>query len=140
MIYIHDKRGASLKEEKHMTRFEKELSGALGAYWKKEAEKELERVSQDIKDGNITIDENGVARNCKGRALQSDMLEKVLMVSDTVNVEATRAARDEETAKVIEAYRASYTGPSEEELFEMRAAFGTGTTVVDVLTGKKIKL
>ena len=25
-----------------MTRFEKELSGALGAYWKKEAEKELE--------------------------------------------------------------------------------------------------
>ena len=140
MIYIHDKRGASLKEEKHMTRFEKELSGALGAYWKKEAEKELERVSQDIKDGKITIDENGVARNCKGRALQSDTLEKALMVSDKVNVEATRAARDEETAKVIEAYRASYTGPSEEELFEMRAAFGTGTTVVDVLTGKKIKL
>ena len=90
MIYIHDKRGASLKEEKHMTRFEKELSGALGAYWKKEAEKELERVSQDIKDGNITIDENGVARNCKGRALQSDMLEKVLMVSDLVSAEAPR--------------------------------------------------
>ena len=73
-----------------MTRFEKELSGALGAYWKKEAEKELERVSQDIKDGNITIDENGVARNCKGRALQSDMLEKVLMVSDLVSAEAPR--------------------------------------------------
>ena len=140
MLYIHDKRGASLKEEKHMTRFEKELSGALGAYWKKEAEKELERVSQDIKDGNITIDENGVARNCIGRILHDDMLEKVAMVNDKVNVEATRAARDEETAKVIEAYRASYTGPSEEELFEMRAAFGTGTTVVDVLTGKKIKL
>ena len=68
-----------------MTRFEKELSGALGAYWKKEAEKELERVSQDIKDGKITIDENGVARNCKGRALQNDMLEKVLMVSYLVN-------------------------------------------------------
>jgi len=27
-----------------MTRFEKELSGALGAYWKKSAEKELEKI------------------------------------------------------------------------------------------------
>ena len=123
-----------------MTRFEKELSGALGAYWKKEAEKELSKVKKDLKDGKITIDENGIARNCIGRTLHDDMLEKVAKVSRKVNVEATRAARDEETAKVIEAYRASYTGPSEKDLFEMKAAFGTGTTVVDIFTGKKIKL
>ena len=123
-----------------MTRFEKELSGALGAYWKKEAKKELERVKKDLDEGKITIDENGIARNCIGRTLHDDMLEKVAKVSRKVNVEATRAARDEETAKVIEAYRASYTGPSEEEMFEMRAAFGTGTKVVDIFTGKKIKL
>lgn len=123
-----------------MTRFEKELSGALGAYWKKEAEKELARVKADIDEGKITIDENGIARNCIGRTLHDDMLEKVAKVSDKVNVETTRAARDEETAKAIEAYKASYTGPSEEEMFEMRAAFGTGTTVVDIFTGKKIKL
>ena len=123
-----------------MTRFEKELSGALGAYWKKEAKKELERVNKDLDEGKITIDENGIARNCIGRTLHDDMLEKVAMISDKVNIEATRVARDEETANVIEAYRASYTGPSEEEMFEMRAAFGTGTTVVDIFTGKKIKL
>ena len=123
-----------------MTRFEKELSGALGAYWKKEAEKELERVKKDIEEGKITIDEFGVARNCIARILHDDMLEKVAMVSDKVNVDATRAARDEETAKVIEEFRASYTGPSEEDLFEMRAEFGKGTTVVDIFTGKKIKL
>lgn len=123
-----------------MTRFEKELSGALGAYWEKEAKKELERVKKDLDEGKITIDENGIARNCIGRTLHDDMLEKVAKVNDKVNVEATRAARDEETAKIIEGYRASYTGPSEEELFEMRAAFGKGTTVVDIFTGKKIKL
>ena len=123
-----------------MTRFEKELSGALGAYWKKEAKKELERVKKDLDEGKITIEENGIARNCIGRTLHDDMLEKVAMISDKVNIEATRVARDEETANVIEAYRASYTGPSEEEMFEMRAAFGTGTTVVDIFTGKKIKL
>ena len=123
-----------------MTRFEKELSGALGAYWEKEAKKELERVKKDMDEGKITIDENGIARNCIGRTLHDDMLEKVAKVSRKVNVEATRAARDEETAKVIEAYRASYTGPSEEEMFEMRAAYGKGTTVVDIFTGKKIRL
>ena len=123
-----------------MTRFEKELSGALGAYWKKEAKKELERVKKDLDEGKITIDENGIARNCIERTLHDDMLEKVAMVSDKGNVEATRAARDEETAKVIEEFRASYTGPSEEDLFEMRAAYGKGTTVVDIFTGKKIKL
>ena len=123
-----------------MTRFEKELSGALGTYWEKEAKKELERVKKDLDEGKITIDENGIARNCIGRTLHDDMLEKVAKVSDKVNIEATRAARDEETAKVIEAYRASCTGPREEEMFEMRAAFGTGTTVVDIFTGKKIKL
>ena len=123
-----------------MTRFEKELSGALGAYWKKEAKKELERVKKDLDEGKITIDENGIARNCIGRTLHDDMLEKVAMVNDKVNVEATRAARDEETAKVIEEFIASYTGPSEEDLFEMRAAYGKGTTVVDIFTGKKIKL
>lgn len=123
-----------------MTRFEKELSGALGAYWKKEAEKALAKVEADLENGNITIDKNGVARNSIGRVLQNDMLEKVAMVTDKVNVEATRAARQQETAKVINSYKASYKGESPEEMSEMVAAFGTGTTVVNVLTGTRIIL
>ena len=123
-----------------MTRFEKELSGALGAYWEKEAKKELERVKKDLDEGKITIDENGIARNCIGRTLHDDMLEKVAKVSDKVNIEATRAARDEETAKVIDSYRASYKGVSHEEMSEMVAVFGTGTTVVNILMGTRITL
>lgn len=123
-----------------MTRFEKELSGALGAYWKKEAEKELAKVKEDLENGNITIDEQGIARNCIGRVLQNDMMEKVAMVSDKVNIEATRAARQEETAKVIDSYRASYKGVSHEEMSEMVAVFGTGTTVVNILMGTRITL
>lgn len=123
-----------------MTRFEKELSGALGAYWKKEAEKALAKVKEDLKNGNITIDEQGIARNCIGRVLQNDMMEKVAMVSDKVNIEATRAARQEETAKVIDSYRASYKGVSYEEMSEMVAVFGTGTTVVNILMGTRITL
>lgn len=123
-----------------MTRFEKELNGLLGEYWKKEAQKELANIKKDLDEGKITIDEYGVARNCAGRALQNDMLEKLAMVAGKVSVEATRKACQEESLNAMEAYRASYTGPSEEDLFEMRAAYGKGTTVVDVIAGKKIRL
>lgn len=49
---------------------------------------------------------------------------------------------DDEQAKFIAEYRAAQKNyvPSAEELFEMRAAFGEGAEVVNVITGKKIKV
>ena len=44
-----------------MTRFERELNGSLGAYWKAEAEKELARIKAELEAGKITIDDQGVA-------------------------------------------------------------------------------
>ncbi len=123
-----------------MTRFQKELSGQLGEFWRKDAEKELDKVRAELESGEITIDENGVARNCIGRVLMSDMLEKLTYITDKVNVENTKAARAEEVSRELEEYRRNYKGPSEEELHEMRAAFGAGTEVVDVITGQKIRL
>ena len=76
------------------SRFRSELDGSLGAFWQKEAEKELARVKADLDSGRITIDEDGVARNCIGRVLMADMLEKVLMVTDRASEAATTAARE----------------------------------------------
>ena len=123
-----------------MTRFEKELSGALGAFWKNSAEKELEEIRKDLAEGKITIDENGVARNCIGRVLMSDMLEKLTYVTDEVDEEATKAARDEEVTRSLAEYRRNAKPASEEELSEMRAAFGEGQTIVNILTGERITL
>ena len=123
-----------------MTRFQKELSGSLGPYWKKEAEKALAKIEQDLKGGQITVDENGVARNCIGRALMDDLLEQLVMVTRKANVEATRAARRAETEASLKDYRANKHAPSAEEIAEMRAAFGEGTTVTDVLTGESYQL
>ena len=123
-----------------MTRFERELSGALGAYWKNSAEKELEEIRKDLAEGKITIDENGVARNCIGRVLMSDMLEKLTYVTDEVGEEATKAARDEEVTRSLAEYRRNAKPASEEELSEMRAAFGEGQTIVNILTGERITL
>lgn len=122
-----------------MTRFQKELSGEFGAYWEKEAQKELERVKADLQAGKITI-ENGVARNCIGRVLMSDMLEKLAMVTDKASVEATTAARDKEVSESLAEYRKSARPATGEERMEMQAAFGKGTTVVNILTGEKTKL
>ncbi len=125
-----------------MTRFEQELSGSLGEFWRKEAEKELAKVKADLESGRITIDEFGIARNCIGRVLMSDMLEKLLLVTDRVNAEATKEAREAEVKKTITEYKEfrSKEGYSEEELKEMKAAFGPGTKVVDILSGQTIQV
>jgi hypothetical protein len=53
-------------------------------------------------------------------------------------VRSQEKARKAHVARVIEAQRnRTY---SEEEKFEMRAAFGEGETVVNILTGEKIQL
>lgn len=97
-------------------------------------------MKADLQAGKITIDENGVARNCIGRVLMSDMLEKLAMVTDKVSVEATTAARDKEVSKSLAEYRKNARPVSEEERMEMQAAFGKGTTVVNILTGEKTEL
>jgi hypothetical protein len=126
------------QEEITMTRFEQELSGKLGAFWERHAKEELAQVAKEIENGEITIDDNGVARNYIGRVLMNDMLEKVVMITDKVNVEATRAAREEEVSGRLNELR--FEEPSEEELAEQRAVFGEGTRMVNILTGKHYTL
>ena len=121
-----------------MTRFARELAGDCGAYWKQSAERELEKISAELEQGLITIDEQGIGRNRIGRVLASEMTEKVSYITDRIDPEATARARDEETTKALEAYRRNYKGPSEEEKAEMRATFGA--TVVDIITGERIRL
>ena len=119
-----------------MTRFQMELSGMLGEFWKQQAEQELQKVKSDLDSCRITIDGDGVARNCIGRALADDMLEKVELVApDCVNVSATRATYAAERDEALRRYASREMGA--EEMHEMRSAFGAGTTVVDVLTGRK---
>ena len=120
-----------------MTRFMRELNGDLGAFWRAEAEKELARIKADLDAGRITIDENGVARNCIGRVLMDDMLEKLALVTDKANTSAAEAARAAEDAEFLEEYRRNRNPHSTEEIAEMRAAFGPGTKVVTSSPAKK---
>ena len=126
-----------------MTRFERELSGALGAYWKSSAEKEIRKMEERQMNGEIFFGADGVVRWTSNNRVMPKDCREILAHSayrDLFDEEASRAAEEVETAAFLEGYRRSYKGPSEEEKAEMRAAFGTGSTVVDVITGKRIRL
>ena len=121
-----------------MTRFKMELSGMLGEFWKNHAEEELRTVKSDLDSGRITIGVDGVASNCIGRALADDMLEKLVMVApEEVKffLKPTQKASKAEAEEALRKYASRRIG--DEELAEMRSAFGAGTTVVDVLSGNE---
>ena len=87
------------------------------------------------------MDENGAASwKSNGRAIPSDCAEKLSWTTLDFSLEATAAKRDEETARSLENYRRNYTGPTAEERMEMEAAFGKGITVLDIISGARIRL
>lgn len=121
-----------------MTRFQMELSGHLGEFWRKNAEKEIAEMQAKADNGEIILDEQGGAMWAKvKRYLPSDCAEKLSHTTFTFSLEATEAGRDAQIASFL----ANYTHrTTEEERIEMRAAFGTGTTVVNILSGERIRL
>ena len=136
------------------SRFQQEISGDIDKwvekntgknthFWQRHAEEEVAKMVKQYENGEMLIDENGVATwASNGRAIPEECVEKAVYGGVPVNAEHTREFRDEQTEKSLAKYRERMKNHkySDEELFEMRAAFGAGTTVVDVITGRKIQL
>ena len=137
------------------TRFMQEISGDLDRQvaertgkannhiWQRHAEQEVARVREQYENGELIIDEYGIAYwASNANAIPEEVAEKVEYAGLPINRELTKELEDEQTARSIEAYRERMKDYeySEEELFEMRCAFGEGATVVNVITGKRIQL
>lgn len=120
-----------------MTRFEREINGLLGEYWKKDALKKIENVKTEYDNGEITIDENGVAYNKIGRVVMDDIAEVIEYAGLPINRKATANERNKANEEIFKAYKHE---PTTEEIVEMRATFGEGTKVVDLISGKTIVL
>ena len=121
-----------------MTRFERELYGMHGEFWQKKALETLETRRNEWKIGKMLVDLDGVARWASNNTpLPDECALQAKLAGVPINIEATRKARDEHLEEFARNYRHEVTA---EEMFEMKAAFGEGTTVVNVLTGEKIKL
>lgn len=135
-----------------MTRFEQEISGYLDRevekrtgeptkwFWKKNAEKEMWKAVEKIKEMNIS--DNGIATwKSNGNYVPDDILEKLDWAGVAfIDYEATKKARQKADEKFFEEYRAKKRGYSAEELFEMQSAFGKGAVVVDIISGERIQL
>ena len=95
--------------------------------------------SEMIKD--TYRDEDGILRwKSSKRVPPQDCLEEMGLEAD--DLDRCRVARDHEIDEFLTAYRKQMEDHehSAEELFEMRAAFGPGAEVVNVITGKKTRL
>lgn len=124
-----------------MTRFMRELNGDFGEFWKKNAEQDIAKMQKRADAGEIEVDENGAAFWVSSNNYLPEDCAEMLSYTDFIfDIQATAEARDKQTNEFVEEYRKNYKGPSEEEKAEMRADFGKGAEIVDVITGKTIRL
>lgn len=125
-----------------MTRFQMEISGKLGGWWKKNAEKEVAEALDYVVE-NAIIEEDGAIRwISSGNYVPDDYCEKLEYGGYNFSREATKIKKDIQQSKFTEEYRKSMENYvySDEELYEMKNAFGEGVYIVDIITGKKIYL
>ena len=123
-----------------MTRFYQEITGVLGDYWKKDATKRVQDYVEEAKM-KADVDSNGAIRwKNNGNYLMDDYCEVLEYAGYPFSREATKAARDAQVAEQLAAYRANPPMMTDEDIEEMRAAFGNGTSVVDVIGGQRILL
>ena len=118
-----------------MTRFEQELSGA---FWKKNAESEIAKMQARVDNDEIRTNIGGGAFwNSNGRYLPEDVAQILSYTDFPFSLEETNRARNEQDKLFLQNYRHETTA---EERMEMQAAFGRGATVVDIISGARIRL
>jgi len=107
--------------------------------WKKA---EMERLQKSLREETYAL-ENGVLcwsslRSKEDRPVPVDIFRDAGVVPPAGQKAACEAHSRAALASYCKAAKNHI--PSGEELFEMRAAFGPGAKVVNVLTGRQIKL
>ena len=125
------------------TRFMMDYCGLFGSYWFRDARKQVQWMKDQYFNGEILVDEDLAVRwKSNGSYLFQDNVEMLVMGGIPVSVEATAKKREIQVERVLSEYRERMKNyvPSEEEIAEMRSAFGPGEKVVNVITGKVYQL
>lgn len=97
-----------------------------------------ERFREYVQSTGATVCRWASNGNCVPNDVMQEMHEQGVVTK--AQVVATRNARDLETAQFLREYRERQQPATEEERTEMRAAFGEGATVVDVISGRETRL
>ena len=109
------------------------------SFWKNDAQKTLTRTI-----GNYYVKDNALLWNSNDRLVPTDIVELLHAANIITDDQLTKAL---EQYKIISAkdfaelrQQMSKRQHSQEELSEMRAAFGKDTVVVNAITGQRVKL
>ena len=91
-----------------MTRFQQEISGALGQWWKEQAEKELEDAIRKA-DADAIVEPDGAIKWVKsGNYLMDDFCEMLEYAGYPFSRESTAKSRDIQNSKFIEEYKKNF--------------------------------
>lgn len=118
------------------------LTKVAGHTVHKTCARDLESLIRHATDGSLVI-EDGVGRWTTNRVVPADVADQLAAfgLAPGLDLAATKAARDAETAAFLQQYRDRQPAQaSAEEVAEMRAAFGPGAEVVDVISGRRTQL
>ena len=87
------------------------------------------------------VDANGVVRwKSNGEVPPQDVLEIWADAGFSFDFDESNKVREKEFAQFVKRYRKVNKGPSAEDKSEMRASFGPGTKVVNIITGRTTQL
>lgn len=100
---------------------------------------EAERLATSFDTDTVKVD-GVIYWKSNGRVPPTDVLDFWRHIGKRFNYNKSIAMQKRQTKVSIEQYRANQRPLTEEQLYEMRAAFGEGTEVVDVFTGRRTKL
>lgn len=123
--------------------FNMELDGKFGQWRQQSAVEQIKEMEERYEKHEFTV-ENGAAMWECGNYLPMDCLAAVIngKYGYLIDVDEHERLLDEQQSESIRRYKDRMKNHvySEEELYEMRAAFGEGVEVVDALSGNKIRL
>lgn len=106
-------------------------------HFKKDAERIIDMFDTDA----YTV--NGIVRWKSNNSIPPrDVLDLWFYVGKAFDINESIDLSDKETSIFLQDYRERMKNysPSHEELVEMKSAFGSGTCVVDIITGNQIYL
>lgn len=123
-----------------MSRFQREISGQLGDFWKKNAEDEIIQAVKLANEDSIVETDGAIKWKKSGNYVPDDICEKLEYAGFNFSREVTNNKREEQNALFFKNYRESKRKIDSEQKVEMSANFEKDDIVIDVITKKKYKI
>lgn len=123
-----------------MSRFQREISGQLGDFWKKNAEEEVIKAVKLANEDSIVETDGAIKWKKSGNYVPDDLCEKLEYAGFNFSRKVTNNKREEQNALFFKNYKESKREIDSEQKVEMNANFEKDDIIIDVISKKKYKI